>query len=518
MAFCLHDSKSMCRIFTICLFALSMLLGPFQKGYADEKVPSAEEISLLQLINEARRDPLSKAASLGMDPESVLRDLPELYDVLTKGLSPLDFSEKLYEAALGHTEDMVASVYYSHTSLDGRTYADRIRESGYVAAGCGESLGVVAFQNVITPEEAVIIIFKSIFLNELNPETTEVRNILNPERTEAGIALGSGQFIRDGLVLNAFVATLDFGKPIVETKSVQRALFGMLNAARRSPEGALLNAGIDPATALEAYGNARWVLSNPLPPLVWDDKLQGTAAAHNYDMRDNRYLSILTPDGLTPFDRVAAAGYDPAHVGESVGVIWEAADTPSGVSVPDVARRLYESILAADVDPESGADRNIFAPFVTELGISVAAVFQDSDGQLIGYVVVVDFAQPREERSFVVGTVCEDRNGNNQIDDNEGVSGVEIIVKSTCPSVEGMRTATSDATGYYQINASSFFPDLMQVYAKRDADIWGPFYVMAKRGTNVLKDIEIPPRSEDNSTSSGALDKKKLDTSLQICY
>ena len=50
------------------------------------------EAKLLQLINQARENPLTVAASLGMDPEQILADFPEWHDLLTQGLPPLTFS------------------------------------------------------------------------------------------------------------------------------------------------------------------------------------------------------------------------------------------------------------------------------------------------------------------------------------------------------------------------------------------------------------------------------------------
>jgi len=510
----------MLKIIKILLFSLPLCLGVYQKGYSGEVVPSEGEIHLLELINEARKDPLGMAASLGMSRETVLRDLPQLNDVLTGGLAPLKFDERLYKAAFGHTEEMIANLYYSRTSLDGRTYADRIRESGYVAAVCGESLGMVAFQNFMAPAEAARIIFEAIYLAELNPETREERNILNPETTEAGIVLGSGQFSARGSTLNAYVATLDFGKPLADTEAIAHALAGMINAARNDPGLALYNAGMDPAGAAEAYGNLGWVLASPLPPLAWDEKLHGTATAHNRDMHDQFYFSTVSPDGLTPFDRVASTGYAPAYVGESLSVISAVVNVKKGESAFDVARRLYERMLKDDVDPESGVERNIFTPFVTEVGIGVETAFRvPGDEASISYVVVADFAESLEQRSFVVGTVYEDRNHDGLIDEDEGIPGLEITVKPAYSAVWEIVKERSDPMGHYQINVSSLPTGLMDLYVEWEGDVHGPFsFVVERAGVNVLRNIRMAPQSRDDSAGAARVDEKKLDRSMRICY
>jgi len=47
------------------------------------------------------------------------------------GMAPLKVSGALAVAAQLHSEDMAAQNYFSHTSLDGRTFVDRIRQAGY---------------------------------------------------------------------------------------------------------------------------------------------------------------------------------------------------------------------------------------------------------------------------------------------------------------------------------------------------------------------------------------------------
>jgi uncharacterized protein YkwD len=50
---------------------------------------------------------------------------------VAKGCKPLKRSPKLHKAAQRHAEDMAAKDYFSHTSLDGRQWFERIRAVGY---------------------------------------------------------------------------------------------------------------------------------------------------------------------------------------------------------------------------------------------------------------------------------------------------------------------------------------------------------------------------------------------------
>lgn len=47
------------------------------------------------------------------------------------GCKPVSLDGRLTAAAAGHAQDMAANDYFSHTSKDGRTFVDRIKDEGY---------------------------------------------------------------------------------------------------------------------------------------------------------------------------------------------------------------------------------------------------------------------------------------------------------------------------------------------------------------------------------------------------
>lgn len=57
------------------------------------------------------------------------------------GLHPLLWDMQLYGAAQSHSEDMASENYFSHTSLNGKEYSDRIREAGYDGTIVSENIG-----------------------------------------------------------------------------------------------------------------------------------------------------------------------------------------------------------------------------------------------------------------------------------------------------------------------------------------------------------------------------------------
>ncbi len=57
-----------------------------------------------------------------------------------QNLHPLMWDDRLFEAARGHSDDMAQLDYFSHDSLDGRTFSQRIGDAGYLWNACGENI------------------------------------------------------------------------------------------------------------------------------------------------------------------------------------------------------------------------------------------------------------------------------------------------------------------------------------------------------------------------------------------
>lgn len=414
------------RLFQILVLAGTIIIGLSAISVAAD-MPSEVEQDLLNLINEARANPLEMASSLGVDPEKVLADLPELHLILKEGLPPLSFDSRLFQSASNHGLDMLAQNYYSNDSLDGRTYSDRILGSGYPATLTGESLGVVGFNNFLGPDEAVWIIFEKIFKDELDPNKTERRNLLDPAFTNAGVGISSGTYQLNGGSWNVYMATCDFATDVINTASVEAALLEMINKARKDPISAFAAVGIDEATARTALGDDAYLLDEGLPPLAMNEKLREAALAYEHDIAgwpDPDTISLEDPDLA---ERIADTGYDAISAGELVGGFFNEDFVPALKS----AQSIYEAMLLEELTLTSG-ERNIFSSLFTEAGIVFEPVVLSSDvgeDSPDGYVVVADFAQPYEMRAFLVGNVYHDRNRNGNIDPGEGVEGIKVSLR-----------------------------------------------------------------------------------------
>ncbi|WP_019010394.1 CAP domain-containing protein [Deinococcus aquatilis] len=93
--------------------------------------------------------------------------------------APLAANAQLTQAAQGHAADMAARNYFSHTSQDGRTMAQRVTATGYAWRSIGEN--IAAGQS--TPETVVAGWLKS---------EGHCRNIMNANFKELGVGYAAG--------------------------------------------------------------------------------------------------------------------------------------------------------------------------------------------------------------------------------------------------------------------------------------------------------------------------------------
>ncbi len=336
---------------------------------------SVEETLLMNLINNARQYPLETAISLGMDADKILADLPEIRDILINGMDPLTFEPLLYSTAKSHNRDMLENNYYSKTSPDGRTYEDRIADSGFRSPFTGEIISMLSFNNFLSAEKAVGILFDQIFRAELNPERTEKRNILDPDMEFVGISMESGSLDFGGSKRNVYLPVCDFASGEPDTALVEKYLFRYINEKRYQPA--------------ENEGS-------PLPPYSLNEKVSAAAAAHAEDMTTRLFYHRFTPEGLSPLDRVTANSCRAEEVKEILGVIV----IEKVLSASEIVANLYESVVQYD-DNILVSDSDFH-----EIGIGVDTLVLKWEGRrVLLCILVIDLVRAEEDKYFVLGNI-----------------------------------------------------------------------------------------------------------------
>ena len=99
------------------------------------------------------------------------------------GQSELRFDPALAEAAQRHAVDMAEQDYFSHSSLDGRTFSDRVGEATYDGFPTGEN---IAFGQ----RDA-----DSVMVSWMN-SSGHRNNILSPNSNEIGVGLHETRWVQ----------------------------------------------------------------------------------------------------------------------------------------------------------------------------------------------------------------------------------------------------------------------------------------------------------------------------------
>ncbi|HZQ05712.1 MAG TPA: CAP domain-containing protein, partial [Anaerolineae bacterium] len=127
------------------------------------------------------------------------------------GCAALTPNAQLQTAAQGHTDDMAANDYFSHTGSDGSDLAKRLQNAGYSYSSAGENIAA----GYPSPEVVV-----DAWFNETPPDDWHRRNILNCKFQEIGV--GYTYLANDaGNIRYHSYWTEDFGQPRNSTRPTQ---------------------------------------------------------------------------------------------------------------------------------------------------------------------------------------------------------------------------------------------------------------------------------------------------------
>ncbi|MGD9212274.1 MAG: CAP domain-containing protein [Desulfobacteraceae bacterium] len=142
--------RSTAKTLGLCLALI--LVGGLCEPLLAAMSPTDVELEVLDLINEERQK---------------------------NGIHALSWNDQLFEAAALHSEDMAESDYFSHTSLGGSSFIDRITAAGYSYSAASENIGAGQ-----TDAQAI---FDSWMNSQGHRE-----NMLSASYCEAGVGYASG--------------------------------------------------------------------------------------------------------------------------------------------------------------------------------------------------------------------------------------------------------------------------------------------------------------------------------------
>ncbi len=264
----------------------------------------------------------------------------------------------------------------------------------------------------------------------------------------------------------AWAQQYDSGDPT----AAEQVVLESINRARSNPtaEGARLSAsavsanpalvaGLPGVTGIPGGDITEGLISpnnvvGVRPPLAMNKILLGTARAHNTDMYNNNIFQHNSSGGVTPGDRMQAAGYTWKTSGGMSGENIAEAGSPGGGLVANADQ--LENILMIDGSVAGRGHRvNLLdthaAPYFREIGIGyLHNDIQTASPLFMTDLVTEDFGTlDSAPGPFLLGVIYNDANSNNIYDPGEGISNITINILSG-GTLQSQFAVSATAGGY----------------------------------------------------------------------
>ncbi len=445
----------MIRIGKHIIFLIALLANWTSIVFSEEITPiepSISEAALLEMINDARKEPLATAASLGFDPSKILEDFPEMKDVLIAGMPALQFNSLLYEAACEHNQDMIDRDYYSSVNPDGKNVDQRFADKGYVSEYSGETLGMLAFANFLPASGATRVFFESMFKDELNPENDYQKNILNENMGDAAVSIKASSKILNGTKFNTYTAVCDFGnKASVDEKvgKIERLLMILVNEFRTNPDATAESLGIELESLYMNCPDLMEILQRYAQPAIPIASIEAASIMHSLDMMTNGFVGHISSDGIGVEARMIEAGYTPYRWGESV-LKFEFSPTEA---LDIVARSILKEMILEEFEEfSSSGELTLLNPDFKDIGVGIE--FQENEPDISLFVTVSYGVEKDDGPLYVAGLVYSDEDRDGIASFSESMSAATIRIESLLENEGELEVAseteiTTDSLGFF---------------------------------------------------------------------
>jgi uncharacterized protein YkwD len=234
-------------------------------------------------------------------------------------------------------------------------------------------------------------------------------------------------------------------------------LLELVNRLRQAPQAELnllLNSG-DPkiAQALQQFGVDRnllaqqWSTLLPVAPLAWSAELTASATSHNLQMIAADTQSHQLPGEAGILQRATNAGYAGNRVGENIFAFSESILYGHAGFAIDWGN---DTKSIGGIQNPAGHRELLLSGNYREIGLAVTAE-NDPKTNVGPLVITQDFGNRTalDNKAWLLGVAFEDLNNNGFYEAGEGVSGVNVEVRTANqPNSTPVITTTLDAGGY----------------------------------------------------------------------
>jgi hypothetical protein len=155
-------------------------------------------------------------------------------------------------------------------------------------------------------------------------------------------------------------------------------------------------------------------------------------------MLNQDYFAHDTLSGVTPFQRMNAAGYLFTTAGENL--VWRG--TTGTINEVDIVEKEQMDLFVDSDIAGRGHRRSMLNPNFREVGIGIVrGQFKDSGIAYTAMMQTQDFGTAPQAGTNILGVVYNDLNGNGRYDFGEGVANTSV-------SLDGVTKSTNAGGGY----------------------------------------------------------------------
>jgi uncharacterized protein YkwD len=284
-------------------------------------------------------------------------------------------------------------------------------------------------------------------------------------------------------------------------------MFELVNRLRQMPQAELnllLNSG-DPkiAQALQQFGVDRSLLAQQwrtlvsVAPLAWSAELATSAATHNAQMIAADTQSHRLPGEADLLQRAINAGYAATRVGENIFAFSESVLFGHAGFAIDWGN---DPQSIGGIQNPAGHRELLLSGSYREIGIAITAE-NDSKTQVGPLVISQEFGNRTalDNKAWLLGVAFQDLNSDGFYQAGEGVSGIDVEVRSASqPNSAPVITTTLDAGGYQTL----LNPGQYQINFLKNRQLISS-QTVAVSNTNIKADLKLAdPKISINSVST----------------
>lgn len=438
---CLMRFVMIKRIVILLALLVHVFLPGFLSPAGSAECEEKHERIFLDLVNQARKNPMAMISAIGLDPHQVLESRPELSALLNGSIEPLHPAPCL-SCAANRNARQALEAYSAKESIFQEDMGERKTHSeGYISAVSGQAQGVIASRNYLSLEDAAWEVFANMLREELAPDGELV--FLNPDYQEMGVGKALGSLNLKGRKLNSYVFQCSLA--LSAASYSEEVFLSLVNTARREPAAALEMAGLNPQEIKLLWGEAGWVLEQSLAPVARSNELEMAVPHIALDKFSEFYDDSYKLVGRDDIQAVT----EKAREGKEVFFLQDAVVKCEHDTYHAAAKDIFLQLIYQEAMSSTGP-RHILNPMISMTWISVDIMPGSDDCKELTFTYAGSSVS--DEKRYVAGNVFAREESDYGWHDDYGLTGMRVKIVDADSGAK-LNEVITGAGGFYQMKA-----------------------------------------------------------------